>query len=115
MISFEDPILQRACSDLEQMRKVWGAEVGLTAARRIAQLQAAPCLGDLANAPGRYRESLFGDRYRITADLAAHFVLILAPTEHPAPTGDDGQLDWTGVQRITIIDISPETGGVPTR
>ena len=104
-VLFPNEKKQKYFSDSKALQKEWGAEGSKKVALRLQQLGAATCLEDMRNLPGRCHE-LIGDLAgSLAVDLHKGFRLIFQPTKEPPPTKEDGGLDWTAVDSITVVEI----------
>lgn len=105
-ISFEAQALARKCSEKKLRVRTWGPEGAKKIALRLQQIQAAAVLEDMKRLPGRCHE-LSGSRVgTLAVDVHHPCRMIFRPTENPAPLKDDGGLDWSKVDRITILEIT---------
>jgi proteic killer suppression protein len=96
---------QEHFSDSKSLRKDWGDDGAKKITLRLQQLAAATCLEDMRSLPGRCHE-LTGDRAgSLAVDLHKGFRLVFTPAAEPPPSRDDGGLDWTAVDSITVIEI----------
>lgn len=72
--------------------------------KRLADAEAAACLEDMRNLPGRWHE-LTGDLSGCVAcRLSGNCRLILKPAE-PAPVKPDGGLNWKEVVTLRVVDV----------
>jgi proteic killer suppression protein len=105
-VQFPSAKKQRYFSDSKSLQKHWGSEGSKKIVLRLQQLAAATCLEDMRALPGRCHE-LTGDRARSLAiDLHKGFRLVFRPTAEPPPTKEDGGLDWTAVDSVTVVEIT---------
>lgn len=104
-VLFPTAKLQRQFSDHRDLQRRWGHEGAKKIALRLQQLAAAVSLADLRELPGRCHE-LTGDRDgNLAVDLQHPFRLIFRPTADPPPTREDGGLDWSAVDSVTVTEI----------
>jgi len=104
LIAFATDALRDTCNDTKAAKKAYGADGSKKLRRRLDDLAAAPNLEALRNVPGRYHE-LKGDLAGcLGIDLDGGRRLVIQPMP-PAPTKEDGGLDWTRVTRITVTAI----------
>ena len=97
---------QQYFSDSRALQKDWGANGSKKVTLRLQQLAAAPNLEAARPLPGRCHE-LSGDRAgQLAMDLHKGFRLVFEPTAGPSPAKDDGGLDWSAVDSITILEIT---------
>lgn len=105
LIAFATDDLRDICNDIKAAKKAYGADGVKKLRRRLDDLAAAPNLEAVRNLPGRCHE-LKGDLAgSLGIDLDGGRRLVIRPTSIPAPTKDDGGLDWTKVTRITVTAI----------
>lgn len=105
-ITFRSKKLERQCNDFRLLQK----EHGLTRARKIRQrldeLRASDNLEVISRLPAARAHELGGDRNgQISVDLDHPFRLIFVPNHAPAPSKEDGGLDWSKVTKIIIFEI----------
>lgn len=102
-IRYDSEELRRLCTDNRFAKGRLGVPGAKKLALRLAQLEAAPTLGDLPNA---------GRPHALERDLAGSFAvsldggrrLIFKPID-PAPLDDRGEIEWQRVSRIIITAI----------
>jgi len=104
-ISFAKRKLQKTCEELRSLQKEHGDGCAKKIAARLADLRAAGSLEDFRHLPGGCHE-LDGDRKgQLALKLPDGKRLIIAASENPAPTKDDGGLDWSSVEAIDVVEI----------
>ena len=104
-VLFPNEKKQKYFSDSKALQKDWGVDGSKKVMLRLQQLGAARCLEDMRDLPGRCHE-LTGDLAgTLAVDLHKGFRLIFHPTADLAPTKEDGGLDWTAVDSITVTEI----------
>jgi proteic killer suppression protein len=104
-ISFAKRRLQKTCEEHRSLQKEHGDGCAKKIAARLADLRAASSLGDFRHLPGGCHE-LSGDRDgQLALKLPDGKRLIIRPFENPAPTKQDGGLDWSAVDAIEIVEI----------
>lgn len=90
--------------------RVFGAERANKLNTRLTQLYEVERLEDMRGLPGRCHE-LRGDRQgQLAVDVTKNHRLIFKPTEQPPPQKDDGGLDWSKVEAITILEVEDYHG-----
>ncbi len=103
-IIFKTAKFEKLCSSASKAVKKYGDRNGKLLLRRIQELQAAPCLEDMRNMPGRCHE-LTGDRKgQLSVDLEHPYRLLFEP-EPPPPLKPDGGLDWKQVRSLIICEV----------
>jgi proteic killer suppression protein len=73
--------------------------------QRLDDLLAAETLEDVRNLPGRYHELKAGRKGQIACDLEHPYRLIFEPVANPMPIDENGQLIWSEITFIEIIEI----------
>lgn len=90
--------------------RAFGAERANKLNTRLTQLYEAERLEEMRALPGRCHE-LRGDRQgQLAVDVTKNYRLIFKPTEQPPPQKDDGGLDWSKVEAITILEVEDYHG-----
>lgn len=104
-VLFENEKLQRQVSNQRDLRRMWGDEGAKRITLRLQQLAAAETLSDMRQLPGRCHE-LSGNRAgELAVDVHGGHRLILKPSENPPPTKQEGGLDWSRVESVTVTEI----------
>lgn len=98
-----------ATKDARGLRE-WGQVRWKLLKRRLFQLETAPTLADLDEAPGHPHALSANRRGQFAIDLDGPFRLIFAPDHEPLPTRDDGGLDRAAVTAVQILEISDYHG-----
>lgn len=92
------------------MERTWGSARATKIRLQLDALAAAETLEDLRYAPGRLHE-LTGDRKgQLAFDLDGPYRLIFEPAEEPVPRKDDGGLDWSCIEAVTVLDVEDYHG-----
>ena len=90
--------------------RTFGAERANKLNTRLTQLYEIERLEEMRGLPGRCHE-LRGDRQgQLAVDVTKNYRLIFKPTEQPPPQKDDGGLDWSKVEAITILEVEDYHG-----
>jgi proteic killer suppression protein len=104
-IDFRTKKLRKASGSDQAMRAEWGDQMAKKLKQRLADLEAADCLEDVRNLPGRFHQ-LTGDRSgEFAADLKGQYRLVFRPDHEPVPIKEDGGIDWSQVTAVMIIDV----------
>lgn len=104
-VQFSSPKQQQQLSDSKSLRKSWGEAGAKKIMLRLQQLAGATNLDDMRALPGRCHE-LSDDRAgSLAVDLHKGFRLVFQPTADPPPVKDDGGLDWSSVDSVTVLEI----------
>jgi proteic killer suppression protein len=59
----------------------------------------------MRNLPGRCHELRGKSPAELSLDLDGPYRLIFEPADDPVPVKDDGGLDWTKVQGVTVLRV----------
>jgi toxin HigB-1 len=101
-ISFSDSKIEELCRDTNKASRKLGPISAKKMQRRLSELLAASVVTDLV--AGR-PHSLFNDRYgQYALDLDGGKRLIFSPTKQPPVLKDDGGIDWSRVDEVTILE-----------
>lgn len=104
-VQFTSPKQLQQFSSSKTLRKTWGDDGAKKVMLRLQQLAGATTLEDMRALPGRCHE-LSDDRAgSLAVDLHKGFRLVFQPSADPPPTKDDGGLDWTSVDSVTVREI----------
>jgi len=107
-IRFKDKRLCELCEKASAARTKLGELVARKLRTRLAELEAATCVGDLV--AGR-PHPLTGDRAgQFALDLAAGWRLVFAPADEPIPRRADASIDWPTVTIVCIEFIGDYHG-----
>lgn len=72
---------------------------------RLHQLEAAECLYDLKNLPGKWHDLTQNRKGQVAAHLTGNWRIIIEPADSPLPTLPDGGLDWKGVKKVRVLEV----------
>lgn len=109
-ITFANDKLKALCNSDKALKQDYGAACAKKIRNRLDDMSAAATLEVCRYLPGRYHE-LKGDRQgQIAADVEHPKRLIFVPAHDPAPTKDDGGLDWGKVTAVCVIGIEDYHG-----
>jgi len=109
-ITFAKRKLEASMASHEARVRVFGAQRANKLTTRLTQLHDAERLEDMRGLPGHCHE-LHGDRQgQLAVDVTRNYRLISKPTEQPPPQKDDGGLDWSMVEAITIVEVEDYHG-----
>lgn len=104
-VLFSTAKLRRQLSDQRLLQRRWGAEGAKRITLRLQQLAAAVSLDDMRYLPGRCHELVGRRAGELAVDVHRGHRLIFRPTAVPPPTREDGGLDWTRVNSVTVTEI----------
>lgn len=103
-IEFTDIRTAELFNTEKKLRGRYGAELAKAIMKRLTDVEAAACLEDLRNLPGRWHE-LAGDFTGCVAcRLSGNWRLIFKPAP-PVPQKPDGGLDWKEVVTVRLVEI----------
>jgi len=104
-ISFSTNKLEKLLTSESKMRGEFGPEMSKKIQARLLDMDAAGCLAEMHNLPGRCHE-LKGNRAgQFAVDLKHPMRLIFRPDHEPIPVKEDGGIDWSNVTKITVVEI----------
>lgn len=110
-LSFASQKLAKTCNSAQKMQKEWGADNAKRLKRRLAQLQAAATLADLATLPQGRPHPLAGDLKGLWAlDLQHPLRLLFKVANDPCPMLADGGVDCRRVTAVCIERIEDYHG-----
>lgn len=104
-VLFPSPKLQQCFSDSKALTKDFGRDAAKKVMARLQQLAAAPSLDDMRNLPGRCHELTDDRAGSLAVDLHKGFRLVFEPSGDPPPKKQDGGLDWSAVDSVTVQEI----------
>jgi toxin HigB-1 len=104
-ITFSDEKLKVLCESAKERKRRLGEPAAKNLKTRLDDLDAAACMEEMRNLPGRWEE--------LTGNLAGYFScrldkglrLILRPKRQPPPTKPDGGLDWSLIDQVTVTEV----------
>ncbi len=104
IIEFSDVRTAELFNTEKKLRGRYGAELAKVIMKRLADVEAAACLEDMRNLPGRWHE-LTGDYSGCVAcRLSGNQRLIVKPAA-PAPLKPDGGLNWKEVVTVCLVNV----------
>jgi len=104
-IDYVNKRIQKACADLESMRREFGDRRAKILNTRLIQIIEAPCLESLRKDPGDWHELKQDRKGEIAANIGHPYRLIFKPSDDPPPTKPDGGLDWLQITSVTILEV----------
>ena len=111
VIFFKTPKLETILNDHQRLVAEYGLPQAKVIERRMSQLEAASCLHDLWNAPGRWHELSANRKGTLSASLRDPYRLIFEPADDPVPYLEDGGLDWKRVTAVRILAVGEDYHG----
>ena len=99
--------MRKTCSSEKAMMRECGQKTARKLKQRLAELDAAKTLDDMKRLPAaRCHELTQNRKGQLAVDLAHPHRLVFAPDHDPVPRKPDGGLDWSGVTRIVVLEIT---------
>ncbi len=103
-IIFKDDRQKRLYSSKGLLNAEFGDQLAKKIMQRLAEVDAATCLEELRQAPGKWHE-LTGDRKgQLACSLTGNRRLIFSPKTPPSG-GAGGGLDWNGIVELTVVEV----------
>ncbi len=104
-ITFADEKLKVLCESAKERKRRLGEPAAKNLKTRLDDLDAAACMEDMRNLPGRWEE-LTGNRIgHFSCRLDKGLRLILRPERQPPPTKPDGGMDWSAIDQVTVTEV----------
>ena len=103
-IEFSDVKTAELFNTEKKLRGHYGAELAKAIMKRLTDIEAAGCLEDMRNLPGKWHELKDSLDRCIACSLSGNWRLILRPVE-PAPLKPDGGLNWKEVVTLRVVDV----------
>jgi len=94
--------MEKIFNDKKKIQKEFGDSTKVIM-RRLSDLDAANCVEDMKNCPGRIEELSADLKEHFSLRLDGNYRLIFKPANDPLPRKEDGGLDWQKITEITII------------
>ena len=104
-IIFLDESLRRTVNNEKRLRRKFPGRRGKLIRQRLDELWAAVTLEDLRGLPGHCHELKYDRAGQLAIDLDQPFRLIFEPANNPIPRHSGGNLDWTRVTAVRIIEV----------
>ena len=104
-IIFKSNKFRKIVHDERQLNRTYGKINAKKIRQRIDDLFAAETLEDVRNLPGRYHELKAERKGQIACDLEHPYRLIFKPVANPMPIDKNGQMLWSEITIIEIIEI----------
>jgi proteic killer suppression protein len=105
-VSFRTSRLMRLCESARELRRQHGQQCAKKVMTRLADLRTASTLAEFRQLPGRCHELGGARRGQLALELHGGKRLLFEPSVEPLPLKDDGGLDWSRVDAITVIEIT---------
>ena len=98
--------IQKTCTQKAVMVREYGPQVAEVLGRRLAELEAADTLADMAHFPAVRFHELSGKRKgQFAVDLRHPLRLVFGPASQPVPRRADGGMDTHRVTEILELEI----------
>jgi proteic killer suppression protein len=107
-IAFAKKSLRQLCESERSARRSLGKLAAEKLKRRLADLRAANCVGDLV--AGRPRKLRGGRVGQVALALGGRFKLVFCANHSILPLADRSHVDWSKVNRVKIICIETNDG-----
>lgn len=107
-IAFDKKSLRQICESECKAKSDLGAKVADVLKRRLADLRAATCVNDLV--AGRPRTLESARREKMVVEICDGFRLIFCVNHSNIPVLESGEVDWSRVNRIKILEIGSDHG-----
>ena len=104
-IIFLDESLRETVNNTRRLKRKYGSRRAKLIRRRVDDLWAAVTLEDVRGLPGRCHELRHDRTGQLAIDLDHPCRLIFEPANNPIPRHAGGNLDWTRVTAIRIIEV----------
>jgi len=107
-ISYKSHRLARTVKDLSSIAKAYGTRAKLVN-KRLKELKSAKDLSDFKYLPQANCHELNNNRKgELAIDISANHRIIFIPNHEPIPQNDDGGMDWSSINSITITVIGED-------
>lgn len=108
-VHYTKKALKKMFPDWQCIRS-FGDNIGRKILLRIDQFEAANCLEDLRNAPGRHEELTGNRKDQLSCRLTANWRLIYQPFGNRDDYIENGGLDWKKVIKVEIVEADDYHG-----
>ena len=100
-----DENLRRTVNSEKRLRRKFPGRCGKLLRQRLDELRAAVTLEDMRGLPGHCHELKYDRTGQLAIGLVHPYRLIFEPANNPIPRHAGGNLDWTRVTAIRIIEV----------
>lgn len=107
-LAFDKKSLRELCENEEKAKRDFGVKVAENLKRRLADLRAAKSAKDLV--AGRPREHKGSEHRHISIDLCENYRILFCANHNVIPELESGDVDWSKVSRIKILQIERDHG-----
>lgn len=104
-ILFRERKLEKQCNRHSELVRAHGSRRAQLIRARLDALQAATCMEDLRNVPGRLHELSGNRKGQLSFDLDHPYRLLFVPNHSPVPSTEERGMDWERVTAVRILGI----------
>lgn len=105
-ISYKTKKLQKTVADLSVIKKNYGT-MAKAINMRLNELSHALNLEDMKFLPQANCHELTNNRdEKLAVNISGNYRIIFEPSNDPIPLKEDGGMDWTKIDKITILEIA---------
>ena len=104
-IYFKTKKLQKQCSEMREMVRVFGQAMADKLSQRLAELHAADSLAEITPLPPPRCHELTNRKGVFSVNLVHPYRLLFISADEPAPLRDDGGIKLDSVFEVEIIAI----------
>jgi plasmid maintenance system killer protein len=105
-VSFQNKKLEKLLTTEKEILKTYGPDNGKRIQRKLIQLAAVANLEELSQLPATRLHPHTGDRKGLLSlDVKHPFRLMIKPDYESPPLKKDGDLDWSAVTKVKIVEI----------
>lgn len=110
-MTFRSDEVHRLCSSAKEMDRRLGATAAEKLRLRLAQIEAADCLDDLAALPQIRCHNLDGQK-RFRVDVTADLAVVLENTsDSKSPASSEAAQDWSEVTSVCVVAVNRNERG----
>lgn len=104
-ISYKPKKLEKTVADLSAIKRYYGT-MAKAVNTRLNQLSHAVSMEEMRFLPQANCHELTQNRKgQLAVDISGNHRIIFEPTDDPVPVKDDGGMDWSKIDKITILEI----------
>lgn len=108
-ITFDSRELREVCEVAAESDRLLGERSAALFRETLADLQAAPTLGDLPFRPQELGQ--VGGRHGFALSYGEDGAIVFLEVHRKAPLDDDGVFDWRLVSRVKIVQVGAHGDG----
>jgi hypothetical protein len=102
-LAFSEKSLRDVCESQLKAERTWGIAVAATLRSRLADLRDAECVNDLVAGPPKMLDD--NPPGRVALPLGDSVFLVFCANHSSLPKKESGEVNWSGVTRIKIVEI----------